>query len=89
MQQFGDFPTGSTRRQEWVRLTAEVDVFRGRCKVDPSQTEAIPPMCRGRPVGAELAARVTALEKAKIRSTPSNPPDEGRRVEQKATARIA
>ncbi|WP_104126213.1 hypothetical protein [Cryobacterium sp. Y57] len=61
-QQLGDVPAESTLRQEWVRLADEVDVFRDRYKVDPAQTQAIPEAYRERGVGAELAARVAALQ---------------------------
>jgi hypothetical protein len=52
-----------------VTLAAEVDVFRGRYNVDPAQTQAIPERYPERSVGGELAARVTALEKAQIQPT--------------------
>ncbi|TFC87134.1 MobF family relaxase [Cryobacterium sp. TMT3-29-2] len=61
-QQLGDIPVEGSRREEWVRLAAEVDVFRDRYKVDPTQTQAIPEAYRERTVGAELAARVAALQ---------------------------
>ncbi|WP_158252101.1 helicase C-terminal domain-containing protein, partial [Cryobacterium sp. M23] len=77
-QQLGDVPTESARRQEWVLLAAEIDVFRDRYKVDPAQTLAIPEAYRERNVGAELAARVTALEKMQSQATaPSTPEARG------------
>ncbi|TFC94499.1 MULTISPECIES: MobF family relaxase [Cryobacterium] len=77
-QQLGDVPADGTRRQEWVTLAAEVDVFRDRYKVDPAQTQAIPEAYRERSVGAELASRVTALEKAQTQPTGPNAPEAGR-----------
>lgn len=76
--QLGDVPAESTRRQEWVRLAAEVDVFRDRYKIDPAQSQAIPEACRERSVGAELAACVTALAKAQTQPTGPNAPEPGR-----------
>jgi conjugative relaxase-like TrwC/TraI family protein len=76
--QLGAVPAEGTHRQEWVRLAAEVDVFRDRYKVDPTQTQAIPEAYRKCTVGAELAARVTALEKAQTQSTPTNVLEAGR-----------
>ncbi|TFD24831.1 hypothetical protein E3T32_04510 [Cryobacterium sp. TMT2-23] len=78
-QQLGDVPAESNSRQEWVRLAAEVDVFRDRYKVDPSQTAAIPVAYRERGVGAELAARVTELQEKQTQGTPPRTPEAGRR----------
>ena len=77
-QQLGDVPDESARRQEWVRLAVEVNVFRDRYKVDPALTQAIPEAYRERSVGAELAARVTALEKAQTQPAAPNAPAAGR-----------
>ncbi|KFF58202.1 hypothetical protein JF66_20320, partial [Cryobacterium sp. MLB-32] len=66
--QLGDVPADSARRDVWVRLAAEVDVFRDRYKIDPAEAQAIPAAYRERPVGAELAARVTALHKSQALS---------------------
>lgn len=68
-QQLGDVPADSMRRDAWVQLAVEVDVFRDRYKVDRAQTQAIPTAYRERAVGAELAARVTALHKSQALST--------------------
>lgn len=76
--ELGETPAEGTRRQEWVRLAAEVDVFRDRYKVEPAQTQAIPAAYRERTVGAELAARVTAVEKAQTQPTALNAPEAGR-----------
>ncbi|WP_158252157.1 helicase C-terminal domain-containing protein, partial [Cryobacterium sp. M23] len=77
-QQLGDVPDESARRQEWVRLAAEVDVFRDRYNVDPAQTQAIPEAYLERDVGAELAARVAALQNTQAQSTPTNVLEAGR-----------
>jgi len=67
--QLGDVPADSARRDAWVRLAAEVDVFRDRYKIDPAEAQAIPAAYRERTVGAELAAKVTALHKSQGLST--------------------
>ncbi|WP_134569779.1 MobF family relaxase [Cryobacterium sp. Sr3] len=78
-RQLGDVPAESARRQDWVRLAAEVDVFRDRYKVDPTQTQAIPEAYRERSVGAELAARVTVLqEQTQAQSTRPGASEPGR-----------
>ncbi|TFC77458.1 conjugal transfer protein, Dtr system [Cryobacterium cheniae] len=77
-QQLGDVPEESARRQEWVRLAAEVDVFRDRYKVDPAQTQPIPDAYRERSVGAELAARVAALQNTEALSAAPSAPEAGR-----------
>ena len=61
-QGLGDVPAESTRRQEWVRLAAEVDVFRDRYQVDPTETQAIPDVYRERSGGAKPVALAATLE---------------------------
>ncbi|MDJ0324374.1 MobF family relaxase [Cryobacterium sp. PH31-AA6] len=73
--QLGAVPAEGTRRHEWVRLAAEVDVFRDRYKVDPTQTLAVPEAYRERGVGAELAARVAALQEKQTQGTPPSTPE--------------
>jgi hypothetical protein len=77
-QQLGGVPAENTRREDWVRLAAEVDVFRDRYKVDPAQTQPIPEAYRERSVGAELAARVAALQNTQAQSTQTNGPEASR-----------
>ena len=61
-----------------MRLEAKVDVSHDQYKVDPIQTPAIPEAYRERTVGAELAARATALERAQTQPTAPNAPETGR-----------
>ncbi|MGO4785180.1 MobF family relaxase [Cryobacterium sp. W22_MBD10_FK3] len=68
-QQLGDVPAEGAPREEWLRLAAEVAVFRDRYRVDPAQADAIPAAYRERTVGAELAARVAAQHQAQTPST--------------------
>jgi hypothetical protein len=85
--QLGDVPADSTRRDEWVKLAAEVDVFRDRYKVDPAEAQAIPVAYRERAVGADLAARVTALHKSQALSTrPTASNDDRQHAAAEATA---
>ncbi|TFC63808.1 MobF family relaxase [Cryobacterium sp. TMT2-4] len=77
-QQLGDVPAEGARRGEWVRLAAEVDVFRDRYKVEPTQTQAIPEVYRERTVGAELAARVATLQKKQAQPTAPSAPEADR-----------
>ena len=85
--QLGDVPANSTRRDAWVKLAAEVDVFRDRYKVDPAQAQAIPVAYRERAVGADLAARVTALHKSQALSTrPTASNDDRQRAAAEAAA---
>lgn len=74
-QALGDVPAEGAGRQAWVRLAAEVDVFRDRYKVDPAQTQPIPEAYRERSVGAELAARVAALQEKQTQGAPSSTPE--------------
>ena len=62
--QLGDVPADDSRRTQWTQLAAEVDVFRERYRVPADAPEAIPAEYRTRPVGADLAARVTELHKS-------------------------
>jgi hypothetical protein len=77
-QQLGDVPVEGAPREEWVRLAAEVAVFRDRYRVDPAQTDAIPAAYRERAVGAELAARVAAQRQAQTPSAQPDPTGTGR-----------
>jgi hypothetical protein len=79
-QQLGDVPAEGAPREEWVRLAAEVAVFRDRCRVDPAQADAIPAAYRERAVGAELAARVAAQNQAQAPSILSTTADAGRQT---------
>ncbi|RPE73743.1 MULTISPECIES: MobF family relaxase [unclassified Frondihabitans] len=63
--QLGDVPVDDNRRAQWTQLAAEVDVFRERYRVPADAPEAIPAEYRQRPVGADLAARVTELNGSK------------------------
>ena len=63
-RQLGDVPQAPERRQKWVQLAAEVDVFRAQYRVEPAEHTAVPAEYRERAVGAELAARVTAMHKS-------------------------
>jgi conjugative relaxase-like TrwC/TraI family protein len=76
-QQLGAVPIEADRREEWVRLAAEVDVFRTQYRVDPAETTAVPDEYRERAIGAELAARVTAMQKVTEQQKP--PAVEGER----------
>ena len=66
--QLGDVPAEPARRADWTQLAAEVDVFRAQYRVDSSETVAVPVAYRERAVGAELAARVTAMHKSQALS---------------------
>ena len=77
-KELGDVPAEGTRRQEWVRLAAEVDVFRDRYKIDPAQTQAIPEAYRERSVGAELADRMAALQNTQTQDTQPSSSETGR-----------
>jgi hypothetical protein len=70
--------TNSNRRQGWVLLAAEVDVFRARYKADPAQTQPIPEAYCERSVGAELAARAAALQHTQAHSAQMNGVEAGR-----------
>jgi len=61
-----------------VRLAPEVDVFRDRYKVEPTQTQAIPEAYLERTVGSELAARGAALQKTQAQITLPRSPEAGR-----------
>lgn len=79
----GDIPAEPSKRQQWTELAAEVSVFRDRYRVEETSAEAIPAEYRERAVGAELAARVTAMHKSAALSTQSTVPEAER---QKAAA---
>jgi conjugative relaxase-like TrwC/TraI family protein len=88
-QQLGEIPADASRRQQWVRLAAEVDVFRTQYRIDPAVEVAVPAEYRQRPLGAELAARVTAMHKATALSTqPSVDVDARARAAAEATATV-
>lgn len=67
--QLGDVPAEPAKRQQWTELAAEVSVFREKYRVDEATPEAVPAEYRERAVGADLAARVTALHKSSVLST--------------------
>jgi conjugative relaxase-like TrwC/TraI family protein len=86
-QQLGDVPADTDRRQQWTQLAAEVDVFRTQYRVEPTEKTAVPAEYRERPVGAELAARVTAMHKAQaLSSQPPASEDTRARAAAEATA---
>lgn len=63
-QQLGPVPAAHGERTRWMRLAAEIDLFRTRYKVPIDEPVAIPEQLREHEVGATLAARVTALHKS-------------------------
>jgi conjugative relaxase-like TrwC/TraI family protein len=86
-EQLGDMPVDAPRRQEWVQLAAEVDVFRTQYRIDPTEQTAVPVEYRERAVGAQLAARVDALQQSAQKDTA--PVDAGReRVDVAATTTV-
>ncbi|MBD8519136.1 MobF family relaxase [Plantibacter sp. CFBP 8804] len=60
----GAVPADPERHQEWMRLAAEVDLFRDKFNVPADEPTAIPKALRDAPLGKNLAARVTALHKS-------------------------
>ncbi|GAA4266600.1 MobF family relaxase [Frondihabitans peucedani] len=62
--ELGGVPADPAKRQQWTELAAEVSVFREKYRVDEASPEAVPAEYRERAVGADLAARVTALHKS-------------------------
>jgi conjugative relaxase-like TrwC/TraI family protein len=67
--ELGEVPADTDRRQAWTELAAEVDVFRTQYRIDPTETAAVPADFRQRPVGADLAERVTAMHKSQVLSS--------------------
>ncbi|TFC92997.1 MULTISPECIES: MobF family relaxase [Cryobacterium] len=67
--ELGEVPADTDRRQQWTELAAEVDVFRTQYRIDPQETAAVPADYRQRPVGADLAERVTAMHKSQVLSS--------------------
>ncbi|WP_321163165.1 ATP-dependent DNA helicase [Microbacterium sp. Leaf320] len=63
-RQLGPVPADPQRRTAWMGLAAEIDLFRTRYNVPDDSPIAIPENLRDHPVGANLAARVTALRKS-------------------------
>jgi conjugative relaxase-like TrwC/TraI family protein len=85
--ELGEVPTDTDRRQAWTQLAAEVDVFRAQYRIDPTETAAVPADYRQRPVGADLAERVTAMHKSQVLSTrPVATEDDRQRAAIAATA---
>ena len=72
--QLGPIPADLDRRRQWTELAVEVSVFRDRYRIAGDASDAIPADYRNRPVGADLAARVTALHKSTALSTASGKP---------------
>ncbi|MBX0301849.1 relaxase domain-containing protein [Cryobacterium sp. 1639] len=68
-RELGEVPADTDRRQQWTELAAEVDVFRTQYRIDPKETAAVPADYRQRPVGADLAERVTAMHKSQVLSS--------------------
>lgn len=71
-------PEDLERRQQWTQLAAEVEVFRAQHRIDPAEATAVPTDYRERAVGAELAARVTAMHKADALSSQRHATEEAR-----------
>ncbi|TFB92258.1 MULTISPECIES: MobF family relaxase [unclassified Cryobacterium] len=67
--ELGEVPADVDRRQQWTELAAEVDVFRTQYRINPQETVAVPADYRQRPVGADLAERVTAMHKSQVLSS--------------------
>jgi conjugative relaxase-like TrwC/TraI family protein len=65
----GQVPSSGPKRQAWVQLAAEVSTLRDRYGVDPADPLAVPVTLREHPVGADLAARVTAAHKSSALTT--------------------
>lgn len=85
--ELGDVPADPAKRQQWTELAAEVSVFREKYRVDEAAPEAVPAEYRDRPVGADLAARVTALHKSSVLSTqPTATDDERQKTAAAATS---
>jgi conjugative relaxase-like TrwC/TraI family protein len=88
-QQLGDVPADTDRRQQWTQLAAEVDVFRTQYRVEATEKTAVPAEYRERAVGAELAARVTAMHKAQaLSSQPTATEDTRARAAAEAAAAL-
>ncbi|WP_426624526.1 MobF family relaxase [Leifsonia sp. McL0607] len=60
----GPVPANPARQKRWMRLAAEIELFRTRYKVDPSTPEPVPAALREGELGRTLTARVTAMHKS-------------------------
>lgn len=85
-KQLGPVPADRKAQTRWMRLAAEVDLFRARYNIPDSETAAIPERFQGQALGKNLAARVAAMHKSTaIRAqagtaTPAAGTDQARRV---------
>lgn len=71
--QLGPVPATNKHLKRWMRLAAEIDLFRAKYNVPADDPAAIPERLRNGEVGQALAARVTALHKSTaLRSTRGN-----------------
>ncbi|AMM22898.1 hypothetical protein AX769_22460 (plasmid) [Frondihabitans sp. PAMC 28766] len=83
----GAVPSDPVRMFAWHKLAAEVDVFRGKYRVDPADTQAVPEKLRGNQVADRLQSRVIALHKAAALTTAEPLPEPVRaRYADRATA---
>lgn len=62
--QLGPIPATNKHLKRWMRLAAEIDLFRTKHKVPADDATAIPERLRNGEVGQTLASRVTALHKS-------------------------
>lgn len=60
----GPVPERADRQKRWMRLAAEIDLFRTRYNIDPTTTDPIPVSMRNEDLGKTLTARATALHKS-------------------------
>ncbi|MFJ3395353.1 MobF family relaxase [Leifsonia aquatica] len=65
----GPVPAAPARQKRWMRLAAEIELFRTRYKVDPTTVDPVPATLREGELGATLTSRVTALHKSATVST--------------------
>lgn len=86
--QLGAVPAEPARREQWTRLVTEVSVFRERYHVPEDAPQAIPEQYRARQVGAELAARVTAMHKPQALRNPAPRAGSHKPVLQRDPARV-
>lgn len=65
----GPVPDHGPRRDAWTQLAAEISVFRHRYNIPDHSPAAVPAPHRDQSLGADLAARITAMHKAAMLTT--------------------
>lgn len=62
-QALGPVPSDTDKQEQWRRLAAEVSVYRDQYRIPITEPTAIPAEHRKKDLGADLAARITAMHK--------------------------